>query len=125
MYLLVTIVNTSQVLYYHFIHLRYMAMSENQRDPQYKLRWSEELRDKIAKSAKASNRSMNADIIARLEQSFALFEENKVFANPEALQALSKSIALTVNQIFKNLEDHGVDKEIINNAVLDTQQKTR
>jgi hypothetical protein len=32
---------------------------------------------------------------------------------------------LTVNQIFKNLEDHGVDKEIINNAVLDTQQKTR
>jgi hypothetical protein len=102
-----------------------MAMSENQRDPQYKLRWSEDLRDKIAKSAKASNRSMNADIIARLEQSFALFEENKVFANPEALQALSKSIALTVNQIFKNLEDHGVDKEIINNAVLDTQQKTR
>lgn len=45
-------------------------MSENQRDPQYKLRWSEELREKIAQSAKEHNRSMNADIIARLEQSF-------------------------------------------------------
>lgn len=45
-------------------------MSENQRDPQYKLRWPEELRDKVAASAKAYNRSMNADIVARLEQSF-------------------------------------------------------
>lgn len=45
-------------------------MSENQKDPQYKLRWSEELRDKVAESAKAYKRSMNADIIARLEQSF-------------------------------------------------------
>lgn len=45
-------------------------MSENQRDPQYKLRWSEELREKVAKSAKEHNRSMNADIVARLEDSF-------------------------------------------------------
>lgn len=37
---------------------------------QYNLRWTEELRDKVAKSAKAYNRSMNADIVARLEQSF-------------------------------------------------------
>lgn len=47
-------------------------MSENQRDPQYKLRWPEELRDKVAASAKAYNRSMNADIVARLEKSFEL-----------------------------------------------------
>lgn len=45
-------------------------MSANQKDPQYKLRWSEELRDKVAASAKAYNRSMNADIVARLERSF-------------------------------------------------------
>lgn len=45
-------------------------MSANQKDPQYKLRWSEELRDKIAQSAKAYKRSMNADIVARLERSF-------------------------------------------------------
>jgi len=42
----------------------------HQTDPQYKLRWPEELRQKVARSAKAYNRSMNADIIARLERSF-------------------------------------------------------
>lgn len=42
----------------------------HQTDPQYKLRWPKELRDKVAQSAKAYNRSMNADIIARLERSF-------------------------------------------------------
>ncbi|MDH1276159.1 Arc family DNA-binding protein [Acinetobacter johnsonii] len=45
-------------------------MSENQRDPQYKLRWPEELREKVTQSAKEHNRSMNADIVARLEDSF-------------------------------------------------------
>lgn len=44
-------------------------MSANQNDPQYKLRWSSELREKIAESAKAHNRSMNADIVARLQDS--------------------------------------------------------
>ncbi|MBM9549995.1 Arc family DNA-binding protein [Acinetobacter nosocomialis] len=43
-----------------------------QTDPQYKLRWPAELRDKVAASAKAYNRSMNADIVARLERSFEL-----------------------------------------------------
>ena len=42
----------------------------HQTDPQYKLRWSKELREKVAASAKAYNRSMNADIVARLEKSF-------------------------------------------------------
>ena len=52
--------------------LRYMVYfnERESKDPQYKLRWSEELRDKVAESAKAYKRSMNADIIARLERSF-------------------------------------------------------
>jgi len=37
---------------------------------QYNLRLSPELKDKISKSAKELNRSMNSDIVARLEQSF-------------------------------------------------------
>ncbi|RSO82926.1 Arc family DNA-binding protein [Acinetobacter ursingii] len=45
-------------------------MSENQKEPQYKLRWNEELRDKVMGSAKENNRSINQEIIARLEQSF-------------------------------------------------------
>ena len=42
-----------------------------QTDPQYKLRLPAELRDKIKESAGTHNRSMNADIVARLEDSFA------------------------------------------------------
>lgn len=42
----------------------------SRQDPQFKLRMTEELRDQIAEAAKASNRSMNAEIIARLDASF-------------------------------------------------------
>ena len=42
-----------------------------QPEPQYKLRLSEELRDRLKESAKKYNRTMNADIVARLEASFA------------------------------------------------------
>lgn len=37
---------------------------------QYNLRWSEDMRDKIAAVAKENTRSMNQEIIARLEESF-------------------------------------------------------
>lgn len=37
---------------------------------QYNLRWSEEMRDKIAIAAKENTRSMNQEIVARLEESF-------------------------------------------------------
>ncbi|MBX3583676.1 MAG: Arc family DNA-binding protein [Rhizobiaceae bacterium] len=42
-----------------------------QTDPQFKLRLTGDLRDKIETAAKASNRSMNAEMIARLEESFS------------------------------------------------------
>lgn len=38
---------------------------------QYNLRWTEELKEKVSDSAKEHNRSMNADIVARLESSFS------------------------------------------------------
>ncbi|MCB6184293.1 Arc family DNA-binding protein [Leeia sp. TBRC 13508] len=40
-------------------------------DPQFKLRVPQGLRDAIEKSAKLNKRSMNAEIIARVEQSFS------------------------------------------------------
>jgi hypothetical protein len=40
-------------------------------DPQFKLRMTEDLKARIEDAAKANNRSMNAEIIARLEASFA------------------------------------------------------
>ncbi|QQU05975.1 Arc family DNA-binding protein [Moraxella osloensis] len=51
-----------------------------QTDPQYKLRFSAELREKIKQSAEQNNRSMNAEIISRLEESFRL--ENKPYKVP-------------------------------------------
>ena len=57
----------------------------HQTDPQYKLRWSKELREKISQSAKEHNRSMNADIVARLEESF----NNQVNINNEILSKMN------------------------------------
>lgn len=41
-----------------------------QTDPQYKLRMTPEIKEQIEKAAKANNRTMNAEILARLENSF-------------------------------------------------------
>tara|TARA_B100001179_G_C18505326_1_gene366115 strand:+ start:334 stop:615 length:282 start_codon:yes stop_codon:yes gene_type:complete len=49
-------------------------MSDKHTTVQYQLRLPEELRDTIRHSAKEHNRSMNADIVARLEASFAAEE---------------------------------------------------
>ena len=48
-----------------------MSKSGGNLTTQYNLRWSDELKEKIAQSAKEHNRSMNADIVARLEESFS------------------------------------------------------
>ena len=57
--------------YYYVFYLRYMViMSSKHLNAQYNLRWPDELKEKIAQSAKEHNRSMNADIVARLEDSF-------------------------------------------------------
>ncbi|AXY61741.1 Arc family DNA-binding protein [Acinetobacter sp. WCHAc010052] len=45
-------------------------MGKNLADVEYKMRMTQDLKDKIVESAKEHNRSMNADIIARLEDSF-------------------------------------------------------
>lgn len=45
-------------------------MGRNLADVEYKMRMTQDLKEKIVKSAKEHNRSMNADIVARLEDSF-------------------------------------------------------
>lgn len=40
-------------------------------DVEYKMRMTQELKEKIAESAQTHNRSINADIVARLENSFS------------------------------------------------------
>lgn len=46
------------------------SISMKQTDPQYKLRLPQELKDQVEEAAKQSGRSMNAEIVARLESSF-------------------------------------------------------
>lgn len=46
-------------------------MSDQHTTVQYQLRLPEYLRDKVKESANTHNRSMNADIVARLQQSFS------------------------------------------------------
>lgn len=45
-------------------------MTTQQTDPQYKLRMPPELRDKLKKASMDNHRSMNAEIVARLDESF-------------------------------------------------------
>ena len=78
-------------------------MSENQKEPQYKLRWSEELRDKVVESAKLNSRSINAEICTRLEESFekddaAEFDKGFVLQVKESQQD-------QINQLQKMIQD--------------------
>ncbi|RKG50334.1 Arc family DNA-binding protein [Acinetobacter cumulans] len=58
---------------------------------QYNLRLSPELKDKISKSAKELNRSMNSDIVARLEESFEQkFEGLERTPTEELIKELAK-----------------------------------
>lgn len=51
-------------------------MGKNLADVEYKMRMTQDLKDKIVESAKEHNRSMNADIVARLEESFLKTENS-------------------------------------------------
>jgi len=63
---------------------------------EYKMRMSQELKDKIAESAKELNRSMNADIVARLEESF----EQK-FGDLDSVP-LEKLLAVVMKKLGEN-----------------------
>ncbi|MHA3078759.1 Arc family DNA-binding protein [Acinetobacter sp. ANC 5502] len=66
-------------------------MSSGHLNAQYNLRLPDELKQKIAHSSKELNRSMNADIVARLEESF----EQKSFESLESVptEDLMKELA--------------------------------
>lgn len=79
---------------------------------QYNLRWSEEMRDKIAAAAKENTRSMNQEIIARLEQSFN-FEEKEAQGNiiisSNSQKILSENLQKTISKLITKLIEEGVD----------------
>jgi hypothetical protein len=88
-------------------------MSSGHLHPQYNLRWPEELRQKVAQSAKEHNRSMNADIVARLEQSF---DEPMAF-DPADAEMVTKLVAHSMQGLLVALKDRGVSSDLIFDAL--------
>jgi hypothetical protein len=85
----------------------------------YNLRLPQELKDKIAESAKELNRSMNADIVARLEESFSIQEANKqgkFAATQESQTILTNSLNNVLSKLISNLLEEGVDPEALAKA---------
>ena len=76
-----------------------------------RVRLPPELRDKIADSAKSHNRSMNADMVARLEQSFSINsdDEKDVLLKEkdrqiEFMKALMADQGVALSRIIDRLE---------------------
>ena len=68
-------------------------MSSGHLNAQYNLRLPDELKQKIATSAKELNRSMNADIVARLEESFEQkFRDLDSVTTDDLMKALAKRL---------------------------------
>ena len=80
-----------------------VIMSSKHLNAQYNLRWPDELKEKIAQSAKEHNRSMNADIVARLEQSFEK-DDAAEFDKGFVLQVI-ESQQDQINQLQKKIQD--------------------
>lgn len=72
-------------------------MSSGHLNAQYNLRLPDDLKQKIAQSAKELNRSMNADIVARLESSF----EHKNIDHLEDIP-LEKLLSAVMEKLGKN-----------------------
>lgn len=71
----------------------------------YNLRLPQELKDKIAESAKELNRSMNADIVARLEKSFELEISVSESFEFESMKRIHKKQAEELKALGEYLQD--------------------
>lgn len=74
---------------------------------QFNLRLPDGMRDRIAEAAKASGRSMNAEIVARLESSFT--SEGELSAMRAALEKNSEAIRLHAERIEALARKVGAD----------------
>lgn len=80
---------------------------------QHKLRMPPELKEKLFNSAKDMNRSLNAEIVARLEQSF---DEPMAF-DPTNAEMVTKLVAQSMQGLLVALRDRGVSSDLIFDAL--------
>ena len=78
-------------------------MGKHLTDVEYKMRMMQDLKEKIVASAKEHNRSMNADIVARLEESFEK-DDAAEFDKGFVLQVI-ESQQDQINQLQKMIQD--------------------
>lgn len=74
-------------------------MSDKHTTVQYQLRLDEKLRDKIKASAKFHNRSMNADIVDRLQETF--IQDNACGGSPSGYN----NLVLQYEEVLNELEE--------------------
>ena len=86
----------------------------NKRPPDFRVRIPEDLKEKIRDSAEEHNRSMGADIIARVEQTFKQ-EESKVTPNATS--------SLIITAIYQTLREEGYTHEKAEQVVTDSVKK--
>lgn len=87
--------------------VHYLGM-DNRTDPQYKLRMPADLRDRLKDAAQENHRTMNAEMVARLQESFS-----EGLSDDELLPAdRAKEMSVTARKSI-----HGVVKKRILNAV--------
>lgn len=93
-----------------------MTTYYKQTDPQHNIRIPVELKARIAESAKAHNRSMNADIVARLEKSFEIDSNQVALLQEEITLAMKNVMNNLVSNAVNNLLQQGVVENIVKNA---------
>jgi len=84
-----------------------------------KVRVSPEFREKIVATAKENNRSMNQEIVARLEKSF----EDPVSFNPNDAEMMTKIVALSMQTLISELKNEGVEGEKLSKAIHNVANK--
>ena len=87
-------------------------MSAN-KHPDFRVRIPEDLKEKIRVSAEKHNRSMGADIIARVEQTF----------KHEESAAPSTSNVLIISAMYQTLREEGYTHEKAEQVVTDSVKK--
>lgn len=81
-------------------------------DPQLKLRLTEELKARVTEAARANNRSVNAEIVARLQRTLAQDEASLDFDYISGLPEgsdLEREFEIVIGKAVRSvLEKHGV-----------------
>lgn len=89
------------------------------KDVQFNLRIPAELKAKIEDAAKTNNRSINAEAMNRLEQSFRI-QESLPDITEQAGKLLNQAIVETLEDVLVRLTRRGVSDQVIKDALDDS-----